>query len=83
MSTRAVLEGDRVEGIAEVQTGLMRMGKRLVRPLVFVLGRLCCSNNPQMLGAYKNKCLLLTYIARPLRMAVRELQVFAICLLHS
>lgn len=45
----------------------------ILRPLVTVFGELCCSNNPQMLGAYKNKCLPLTYITCLLRTAVREL----------
>lgn len=61
----------------------MKMGKYPVRPLVIVLGKLCCSNNLQVLGAYKNKCLLLTYITCLLRMAVSELWVFSICRLHS
>lgn len=61
----------------------MRMEKYLVRPLVTAFGKLCFSNNHQMLWAYKNKCLLLTYITCLLRMAVSELWVFSICLLHS
>lgn len=83
MSKNVALEGDRIEEIRSVQTGLMRMGKYLVRPVVIVFGKLCCSNNPQMLEAYKNECLLLTYITCLLRMAVGELGVFSICLLHS
>lgn len=48
MSKRAVLEEDFELGRhAEVQTGLMRMGKCLGRPLAIVFDKLCCGNNPE------------------------------------
>lgn len=81
VSKKIALEGDRIEEIHRVQTGLMRMGKYLVRPVVIVFGKLCCSNNPQMLEAYKN--LFASHIACLLRMAVGELGVFSLCLLHA
>lgn len=35
----------------EVQTGLLRLGKYMVKPLVIVFGKLCCSNKPPMFEA--------------------------------
>lgn len=69
-------------GDEEVQTGLLRLGKYMVKPLVIVFGKLCYSNKPPMFEAQESKCLLLTYITCPLRMAVSGLWVFSICL-HS
>lgn len=66
-----------------MQTGLTRMEKYFVRPLIIVFGKRCCSNNPQMEGAYKNKYLLPIYITCLIRMAVIELRVFFFCILRS
>lgn len=67
-----MLEGDRA-GKTCRSIGWFGEDGEVLRSLVTVFGKLCFSNNPQMLGAYKNKCLLFTYITCLLRMAVREL----------
>jgi hypothetical protein len=59
-----------------VKTGLVSLEKYLVKLLEIVFGKLCFSYNPQMLEAYKNKCVVLIDVTCTLRMDVSEMQGF-------